>query len=739
VSRSLRPLLVGLAIGAGVVRTVSANDAGVAAPTPAPTRTATSAPAPAASAAPSHAPQAAKPQATGAGRSSTTAAKPNAKGQKQGSASRATRTPDPATRHQVAGGPTGDDLAAGVESPELVALREAERELFPPAAPALGGAWPSELPAWRSPIDTPVVHATGVPVSPPESRPPPAEGGKDLSWLSQLELPDLPVRWDARLVRYLEMYKDDPRARGALVIWRRRAGRYKDAVASVLRRKHLPQDLVWLAMIESGFDPGARSPAGAVGMWQFMPETGRIYGLPQDRWVDERLEVTASTEAAADFLSDLYRRFASWDLAMASYNMGYAGVVVAERRYNTNDFWQLSKLEGSLPWETTLYVPKILAAAIVMHNPKVFGMDAIVPDAPVESEEVRAPFGVALSAIAQASGVGQKELEQLNPELRAARTPPKESDAAQAVLSQSTREGQTPTGWPLRVPVGRGPAVVAALGRLKHDDTALERYVVRFGETLEQIAQAHGTTSSKLADINAIGPGELVRGGTLLLVPHAPATAQGGSQVAAKTAPPAADADKPVAVVSQDLFVYPGRKRVFYKVLVGDTLKELADAMHVTVDELQRWNDLDPSARLQEGMTLQAFVPDGADLSKISLLAENDVRVLAVGTDEFFAYWEKTRRRLVVPARAGDTLETIGKRYGVSGAVMERINRHSRRDVLKDGDTVVVYVNPNQPASQGQSPGQSGASLPGACALPDPEPLGPLPSAPRPELLPKVN
>jgi membrane-bound lytic murein transglycosylase D len=549
------------------------------------------------------------------------------------------------------------------------------------------------------------------------------------------------VRWDARLVRYLEMYKDDPRARGALVIWRRRAGRYKDQVADVLRRKRLPQDLVWLAMIESGFDPAARSPAGALGMWQFMPETGRIYGLPQDRWVDERLDVTAATEAAADFLGDLYHRFGNWDLAMASYNMGYAGVVVAERRYNTNDFWQLSKLEGSLPWETTLYVPKILAAAIVMHNPKVFGMDGITPEAAIESEQVRAPFGVSLSAIAQASGVAQKDLEQLNPELRASRTPPKESDAAQAVLAQSSHaEGQTP-GWPLRVPVGRASTVVAAMSRLKHDDTALERYVVRFGETLDQIAQAHGTTSSKLSDINAIGPGELVRGGTLLLVPPAPPPKK-TAQAAAKTAPTASadpDADKPVAVVPQDLFVYPGRKRVFYKVLVGDKLDELAGAMHVTVDELARWNDLDPSARLQEGMTLQAFVPDGADLSKISLLAENDVRVLTAGTDEFFAYWEKTRRRVVVPAHAGDTIDVIGKRYGVSGAAMERINRRSRREVLKDGDTVVVYVDPKKAPNQAAGQAQDGASLPGAGALPDPEPLGPLPAAPHPELLPKVD
>jgi membrane-bound lytic murein transglycosylase D len=644
-----------------------------------------------------------------------------------------TATADPAARRLTAGGPTADDVRAGVESPELAQLRAAERELFPPAAPQPGNAWPSELPAW--PDAGPTVSATGLPAPLAASNAPAAEGGKDLSWLSHLTLPDLPVRWDARVVRYLEMYKTDPRARGALAYWRRRSGRYKDAIERVLRSKNLPIDLEWIAMIESGFDPTARSPAGAVGLWQFMPETGRLYGLPIDRFVDERVDVIAATEAAANFLSDLHRRFGSWDLAMASYNMGYLGVVAAERKYNTNDFWALSKLEGSLPWETTLYVPKILASAVVMRNPKVFGLDAIVPDPPIEFDEIQAPFGVSLSAIAKAAGLDAKDLEQLNPELRAKRTPPKESEVAQAVVDKKNAHG-----WALRVPSGKGPTVVASLSKIRRDEIALERYVVRFGETLDQVAQAHGTTSAKLADINGIQPGELVRGGTLLLVPHAPppkAHATGTAQ--AKTAP---DADKPVAVVPTQLFVYPGRKRVFYKVSVGDTIKEIADAMHVTVDELRRWNDIDPAARLQDGMTLQAFVQNGADLSRIALLADGNVRVITVGTDEFFSYFEKTRRRVVVTARAGDKVGDIGKRYGLSGASMERINRRSRRDVLKAGETVVVYVDPKRAAPappKAATPAATPATSAAAAAISDPVPLGAPPPPPRPDLLPPVS
>jgi hypothetical protein len=104
-----------------------------------------------------------------------------------------------------------------------------------------------------------------------------------------------------------------------------------------------------------------------------MPETAKIYGLTIDRWLDQRLSAPVETEAAADFLADLHRRFGSWDLALAAYNMGYGGLSSVVRRYNTNDFWSLARTEGTLPWETTLYVPKILASAVVAHNLGAFG------------------------------------------------------------------------------------------------------------------------------------------------------------------------------------------------------------------------------------------------------------------------------------------------------------------------------------------------------------------------------
>jgi membrane-bound lytic murein transglycosylase D len=597
---------------------------------------------------------------------------------------------DSSVRQKVAGGPTTADVTTGVESAELKALREAEREFFPSAIPQ-ASPWPNELPAPMPREGGLVVHASGLPApSVPSAPPTTGEGGKDLKWLTGLQLPDLPVRWEPRLIRYLELYKDDTRAHAAMGYWLKKSGRWRDHVRKTLRSKNVPEDLFWLAMIESGFDPTARSPAGALGMWQFMGETGRQYGLPQDRWVDHRMNVVAETSAAADFLSDLHRRFGSWELAMAAYNMGYGGLSSLVRRYNTNDYWALSRLEGSLPWETTLYVPKIIAASIVAHNLQAFGFQDLVFEPGVDFEETMVPPGTALSTVAQAGGIDKKDVETLNPELRALRTPLGEP-------------------YPVKVPPGKGAAVTAGLAKLKPLEPPLEKYVVRFGESLDQIAQARGTSASKLVDINAIAPGETIRGGMVLLVPPPKATTS------------TVQTDKPIAIVPADVFVYPGRKRVFYRVATGDTLPEIANALKVSVDDLRRWNDVDPSARLIEGMTLQAFVPEGTDLSKVVTLAESDVRVVPVGSDDFFALSDsmKGKKRIGVTVKSGETLESIGKRFGVSTTTMERINRRDRRETVKEGETIVVYATP-QTLGAPAPPQSSNDGL-------SPDPLPPLP------------
>jgi membrane-bound lytic murein transglycosylase D len=637
------------------------------------------------------------------------------------SSSKAARGVDAAARRAIAGGPTADDASMGAESPELRTLREAERELFPPATPAPGSAWPSNLPLVLPGDRAPEVEASGVPPARAMPLPPQEERAQDLAWLERLEMPDLPVRWDERVVRYLQFFRDDPRGHATFASLYRHSGRWREMMRRALRRKSLPTDLVWVSMIESGFDPTVHSVAGAAGLWQLMPETAKVYGLTFDRWLDQRLSATLATDAAADLLGDLHRRFGGWELALAGFNMGYAGLASVLKRFNTNDFWSLSRTEGALPWETTLYVPKVFAAAVVAHNLAVFGFGDIALDPPVETDEVNVPPGTPLALVAQAASCTTRDIETLNPELRASRTPP----AADADASACA----------VNVPQGKGASAAQALLRMRRDQPPLDRYVVRFGETLDQIAAVHKTTTQKLVELNAIAPGEAVRGGTVLLVPHVDAAA-------GET--PAATGPRPAVVVPSDVFVYPDRKRVFYRVLVGDTLGAIGSALRVSADELARWNGLDPSARLQEGMTLQAFVAPDADLTRVVVVPESDVRVVAVGSEEFFAALEHDKgvKRITVLAKAGDTVEAIGRRFDVTARTMERINHQNRGHVLKAGDTVVVYVPSTVTALGGAGPTALGGAGPtslggaGSTAVNEPAPNGPLPAPPVPDLLP---
>jgi len=600
------------------------------------------------------------------------------------------RVEDPRGRKAVAGGPTFDEAQLGAESPELNALHDAERELFPPAMPPLGTPWPESTPSPMAKEGAPSrPHAEGTPPAAPQEALP-REPGRDLSWLEGLAMPEIPVRWDTRLVRYLEFWKNDPRGHAMFATWLRRSGRYRDTIKKTFAKKGVPEDLVWLAMVESGFEPTARSPVGALGMWQFMPETGKIYGLTQDRWADQRIHVQSATEAAADFLLDLYRRFGTWDLSMAAYNMGYGGITNVVKKYNTNDYWALSKLEGSLPWETTLYVPKILSCAIVSKNLAKFGFANVDVDAAIDADEVRAPAGTALATVAQAAGVNPKEVEVLNPELRAGRTPP----------------GEPGSTYVVRVPKGKGATCAEKLAKSAGKGEAPERYVVKTGESLSDIAESHRVPAQRLVELNALAPGEVLHGGTVLLVPKA----EDERPEAARATP---RQEKPTVVVPADVFVYPDRTRVFYKIKGGDTIDRLAAVLGVTLDELRRWNALDLRARLLDGMTLQVFVKDAARLSDTKLLREPEVNVLVSGSEAFFAHFEeKGRKRIVVSAKAGETLEDIGKRHAVSAKLMERINRRGKSEPLREGENVVLYVQAGDAAQKSELASLPVSSLP---------------------------
>lgn len=579
--------------------------------------------------------------------------------------------PNEATRRAIAG--VGHNVR---ESPELRAMRELDRLLFPGRAPSSGSAWLAE----GTPLldrGEPEVIASGMPPEAKLSAHAP-EPARDLAFLHKLAMPDIPVRWDARVVRYLDFYKNNPRGKAMVASWLKKSGRYGGAIRRALREHRLPEDILWLALIESGFDPTVTSPVGAAGLWQFMPDGARIYGLTVDRWIDERLDPERSTVAAARYLTDLYARFGTWELAFAAYNMGYGGLLASIRKYNTNDFWELSHVESGMPLETALYVPKIVAMAIVARNRATFGLADIELDPAVEFDAVSVHPGVTVQSVALASGATTSKLAELNPELLAGRTPP---------VAPADGRGR----WTVRVPVGTASQAARSLPKHAAAEPKVVRHVVRWGESLDEIAARWHTTRGTIASLNALRRDESLRPGTVLLAPAPrPEDLDDPYRDLAR--------DKPVVVVPPVAFSYPERRRLFYRVMHGDTLRDLPGVFGVTAGELCRWNALDPSATLHDGMTLQVYAPSGHVPADALVLAEKDAKVLSVGSREFFAHFEglRGRTRLEHVAKQGETFRTVARRYGLSVAQLERINGRARSSHLSVGDKLTVYVASNR-------------------------------------------
>ncbi len=225
---------------------------------------------------------------------------------------------------------------------------------------------------------------------------------------------DIPVTYNDRVKFWIKHYQTS--GRSYFKNWLEHSARYVPIMQAELARAGLPQDLVYVAMIESGFSPAASSHMGAIGIWQFIIPTARRYGMRTDWWLDERRDVYKSTRAAIEYMTDLYRMFGSWYLVTASYNMGENGVKRLIKRYGTNNFWQLADM-GVLPDETKNYVPKIIAAMLIAKAPALYGFRDLQYQLPQAYEYFHVPGGTDLVHLARFLGVSEKYLKELNPEL----------------------------------------------------------------------------------------------------------------------------------------------------------------------------------------------------------------------------------------------------------------------------------------------------------------------------------
>lgn len=463
-----------------------------------------------------------------------------------------------------------------------------------------------------------------------------------------------------------------------------RSGRYLDMMRATLARKGLPQDLVYISLIESGFVNQARSHASAVGTWQFIQSTGRHYGFSINQWVDERRDPEKAVEKAANYFSDLYRMFGDWYLAMAGYNGGEGRVRQAINAYGTNDFWELTAPgRGVLRHETREYVPKYIAAAIIAKQPERFGFHKLHYQAPLQYDTATIHEQTDLDTVAEAANVPLSTVEDLNPELRSGLTPP----------------GR----YALKLPVGAARRFAREFRNIASNRRVeVATYRARKGDTIDRVAKRYGVSSERLMAFNHKSSGRLAKG-EVLEVPvqkrrsgrpvevevasadaapveeaAAPAPESSGRGLAPIIAAFEKREDAPVAATEQA-----------YTVRRGDTLARIAKRTGVAVADLRRWNQLE-TGEITIGQSLRltaAPVGESVVVAASAPVSEGDAVEAGAFTAEAPIVSAEPTVAPVRPVavskalpttyvvRSGDSLATVARRQGVTVADLRRWNQ----------------------------------------------------------------
>lgn len=422
------------------------------------------------------------------------------------------------------------------------------------------------------------------------------------------ELDEIPVEINAKVEQWISYFQG--RGRRHMERYLSRSSRYSKLMKRILRENGLPEDLIYIALIESGFNQKATSHAAAVGYWQFIRGTGKRYGLEINALVDERRDPVLSTQAAAEYYKGLYSIFGSWYLAMASYNVGENRVMREVTKHKTRDFWELVR-KRRLPKETMNYVPKYIAAKLIGNNPDKYGFADVEYEAPIEFELVRIDNPVNLRIMAEKMNIDYEDFKQINPKFRGEIAPTKTNGVLE-----------------LRVPLGQtAVAMNAAKNSLVDkvefiaDAGETKTYRVRRGDTLSTIARRNKTTVAWLREVNDLGRGRKLRIGQRMQVPDrsrrptpvkrlvvakrdvtpTPAPTSVAGAVLATDATTAVAPAEVVAEASVDPEAQQPAsatteivtdKGVYYVVQPGDSLYSIAQEYDSSVKELQKMNKI---------------------------------------------------------------------------------------------------------------------------------------------------
>jgi membrane-bound lytic murein transglycosylase D len=370
---------------------------------------------------------------------------------------------------------------------------------------------------------------------------------------------DLPLVVNDYVAGYINFFANSQRGHNTLLHSFQRAGRYKAMIQRVMAEEGVPQDLIYLAVAESGFQPRAlNGRSGAGGMWQFMPHGN--YGLERNTYVDERFDPEKSTRAYARYMKFNYDQLGDWYLAMAAYDWGAGNVQRAVQKTGYADFWELYR-RNNLPGETKNYVPEILAAIIIANHPTQYGFDDVTLDPPVLTDTVTINYSLNLRLASDIVGAPMDELTALNPSLLRLTTPP---DAP----------------FDLHLPAGTATLFAQRIEAVPESKRSAWRYHrVVAEDTLASVAREYHVPESDLAEANQLQAGNSIRGVEALVVPVLPPVA---------------------APSSTHTLLYTARR--------GDTLVTIADRFGVSLIQLRRWNRIN-GIKVESGRRLHVAEP----------------------------------------------------------------------------------------------------------------------------------